>query len=314
MGVTTNGKAGAAKRPRGSSPGPERYRRIILGDAVDVLPTLPAAFARLVYIDPPFNTGVTQKRERVRVRRASGPGEREGFGGQRYDVERVLSAGAYEDDFEDYEAFLMPRIESALRCLTPDGSLIVHLDAHEVHYVKVALDRLLGRRRFMNEIVWSYDYGGRPKDRWPKKHDTLLWYALRPGRHVFHYDEIDRIPYLAPALVGAAKAERGKTPTDVWWNTIVPTSGHEKTGYPTQKPLGILNRVVRVHSSPGDVVLDFFAGSGTAGEAAATHGRGFVLVDNNEDAASVMARRLARFAPEHVGFSATPSPAEPDLW
>jgi site-specific DNA-methyltransferase (adenine-specific) len=178
----------------------------------------------------------------------------------------------------------------------------VHLDAREVHYVKVALDELLGRDSFMNEIIWAYDYGGRPKNRWPGKHDTILWYARDPNDYVFHHDAIDRIPYMAPQLVGAEKAARGKTPTDVWWHTIVPTSGREKTGYATQKPLGILSRIVAVHTDPGAVVLDFFAGSGTTGEAAALAGRGFVLVDQNPEAADIMARRLAAYQPELVGF------------
>jgi site-specific DNA-methyltransferase (adenine-specific) len=275
--------------------------KIILGDNAAVLPALPPAFARLVYIDPPFNTGVVQKRDRIRVTQAAGEGVRGGFAGRRYDVEKVAS-GSYQDDFEDFEGFLVPRIEVSLRCLLPDGSIFVHLDAREVHYIKVALDRLLGRERFMNEIVWAYDYGGRPKNRWPQKHDTILWYAMDPSNYVFNYDEMDRIPYMAPGLVSKEKAERGKTPTDVWWHTIVPTNGHEKTGYPTQKPLGILNRIIKVHTRPGDVVLDFFAGSGTTGQAAADNGRGFVLVDDNPEAVRIAASRLARFAPEHVGF------------
>jgi site-specific DNA-methyltransferase (adenine-specific) len=275
--------------------------RILLGDNAELLPGLPAAFARLIYIDPPFNTGKAQKRDRMLVSRSQGAGERGGFGGQRYDVERVASS-SYGDQFEDFEAFLMPRIASALRCLTPDGSLFVHLDYREVHYVKVALDRLLGRERFMNEIIWSYDYGGRPRNRWPAKHDTLLWYALDPAGYVFNYDAMDRIPYMAPGLVSKEKAERGKTPTDVWWHTIVPTNSREKTGYPTQKPLGILERVIKVHTCPGDVVLDFFAGSGTTGEAAARHGRGFVLIDDNPEAARIMGARLAHHEPECVGF------------
>jgi len=239
------------------------------------------------------------------VTASDGAGDRGGFGGRRYDVEKVES-GSYDDDFDDFESFLVPRIEAALRCLTPDGSLFVHLDYREVHYIKVGLDRLLGRDRFMNEIVWAYDYGGRPKNRWPAEHDTILWYALDPEKYVFNFDEMDRIPYMAPSLVGPEKAERGKTPTDVWWHTIVATSGHEKTGYPTQKPLGILNRVIKVHSLPGDVVLDFFGGSGTTGESAARHGRGFVLVDNNEEAVQIAAARLASFEPECVGFSIDP--------
>ncbi len=278
-------------------------KRIILGDNADVLPTLPSKFARLIYVDPPFNTGRVQKRDRITVAATGAAGDRGGFGGRRYAVERVEPSAAYDDRFDDFEAFLMPRIEASLRCLTDDGSLFVHLDAREVHYVKVALDRLLGRDHFMNEIIWAYDYGGRPKNRWPAKHDTILWYVRDPSAYVFNFEEMDRIPYMAPGLVSKEKAERGKTPTDVWWHTIVPTNGHEKTGYPTQKPLGVLNRVIKVHSRPGDVVLDFFGGSGTTGEAAAAHGRGFVLIDNHLDAVKIAATRLAAFAPECSGFS-----------
>jgi site-specific DNA-methyltransferase (adenine-specific) len=277
-------------------------KKIILGDNADVLPTLPEKFARLIYIDPPFNTGEVQKRDRMRVTATEGDGVRGGFGGRRYDVEKVES-GSYDDDFDDFEVFLMPRIEASLRCLASDGSLFVHLDYREVHHIKVALDKLLGRRRFINEIIWAYDYGGRPKNRWPAKHDTILWYALKPDDYVFNFDEMDRIPYMAPGLVGPEKAERGKTPTDVWWHTIVPTSGREKTGYPTQKPLGVLNRVIKVHSRPDDVVLDFFGGSGTTGEAAARHGRGFVLIDNNPEAVQVAATRLTDFHPDCEGFT-----------
>lgn len=278
-------------------------RKIVLGDNADVLPTLPNGFARLIYIDPPFNTGKAQRRDRIRVRTARDGGVRAGFGGRRYDVEKVAS-GSFQDDFDDFEAFLVPRVRSALRCLTPDGSLFVHLDYREVHYVKVALDRLFGGSdRFMNEIIWAYDYGGRPKNRWPAKHDTILWYALNPDEYVFNGDEMDRIPYMAPGLVTKEKAERGKTPTDVWWHTIVPTNGREKTGYPTQKPLGILNRVIKVHSRPGDVVLDFFGGSGTTAEAAALHERGFVLIDKNPEAVQIAAARLSAFRPECIGFS-----------
>lgn len=266
-------------------------KRIILGDNAAVLPTLPSAFARLIYIDPPFNTGRVQKRDRMRVVKSEGEGSRTGFSGKRYDVEKVES-GSYEDSFEDFESFLMPRVEASLRCLTEDGSLFVHLDYREVHYIKVALDKLLGRDRFMNEIIWSYDYGGRPKNRWPQKHDTILWYAMKPDDYVFNYDAIDRIPYMAPSLVSKEKAERGKTPTDVWWHTIVPTNGKEKTGYPTQKPLGVLNRIVKVHSQEGDIILDYFAGSGTTGEAAVRNGRGFVLVDRSEEAVRVMEKRF----------------------
>ena len=274
-------------------------RRIHLGENSRVLAELPAGFARLCYIDPPFNTGRVQARARMRVTATENGGERRGFGGRSYLVERRASA-TFADRFDDYCAFLLPRIELALRCLTRDASLFVHLDAREVHHVKVALDGLLGRDHFMNEIVWAYDYGARTKSRWPAKHDSILWYALDPARYVFRYEAMDRIPYLAPGLVTPEKAARGKTPTDVWWQTIVPTGSKEKTGYPTQKPLAILERIVKVHSEPGDVVLDFFAGSGTTGEAAAKHGRGFVLVDEKAAAVRIMAKRLAAYAPERM--------------
>lgn len=282
-------------------------RRIILADNADALPTLPAELARLIYIDPPFNTGRTQRRERIRVTASEEEGTREGFGGRRYAVEKLEGDASYSDRFDDFEGFLMPRIEAALRCLTPDGSLFVHLDYREVHYVKVALDRMLGRDRFMNEIIWAYDFGGRPKRRWPAKHDSILWYALNPDDYVFDFEAMDRIPYMAPGLVSKQKAARGKTPTDVWWHTIVSTTGREKTGYPTQKPLGVLERIVKVHSAPGDVVLDFFAGSGTTGEAAAMNDRGFVLIDDNPEATRIAATRLAAYAPECTGFTFDPS-------
>lgn len=268
---------------------------IILGDNLHVLPVLPEASVRLAYIDPPFNTGMTQRRTRITAV-ADPDGDRIGFGDARYRT-TAHEGPAYGDDVGDLVAYLLPRIERAIRCLTPDGSLMVHLDWREVHYVKVALDGLLGRRSFMNEIIWAYDFGGRSKSRWPTKHDTILWYALDPRSYVFDYDAIDRVPYMAPELVGPEKAKRGKTPTDVWWHTIVPTNGREKTGYPTQKPLGILNRIIRVHTEPGDTVLDFFAGSGTTGDAAASHGRKFVLVDEHREAVDLMSRRLAEYAP-----------------
>ena len=255
-----------------------------------MLPGLPAGFARLVYVDPPFNTGRTQKRRRISVR-ADDEGDRVGFGGRRY-AEVATESPAYIDRRDDYLPWLMTRIEAGLRCATDDASLFVHLDPRESHYVKVALDGLLGRDAFMNEIVWAYDFGGRSKKRWPAKHDVILWYARDRKRYVFDYDAMDRIPYMAPGLVSEEKAARGKTPTDVWWHTIVPTNGREKTGYPTQKPLGVLERIVKVHSRPGDTVLDFFAGSGTTGAAAARNDRRFVLVDESAEAIAVMRERL----------------------
>jgi len=272
-------------------------KRIVLAESLDGLRALPSAFARLVYIDPPFNTGKLQHRRRIRVTADARRGVRAGFGDKRY-REREVPSPSFDDRIgSEYVDWLVTRVRAAIRCTTDDASFFVHLDAREVHYVKVALDGLFGREHFMNEIVWAYDYGARSKRRWPAKHDTILWYVRDPERYVFRYDAMDRIPYMAPGLVGAAKAARGKTPTDVWWHTIVPTNGREKTGYPTQKPLGILERIVKVHSEPGDVVLDFFAGSGTTGAAAAKHGRGFVLIDRSPAAVQLMKKRLHAEAP-----------------
>ena len=274
-------------------------KRIVFGDNLEVLRALPGACARLIYIDPPFNTGRAQKRTRLRTSRDEA-GDRTGFQGRRYGTE-VLGSAAWPDDFADYLGFLAPRLEEARRVLAPDGSLFFHIDSREAHYCKVLLDEVFGRDSFVNEIIWAYDYGGRPKKRWPAKHDTIFWYAVDPSRYVFRYDDIDRVPYMAPGLVGPAKTARGKTPTDVWWNTIVSPTGKEKTGYPTQKPLKILERIVRVHSDPGDLVVDFFAGSGTTGEAAARSGRGYLLVDANPEAIVIMARRLSWDEPEFAG-------------
>jgi site-specific DNA-methyltransferase (adenine-specific) len=265
-------------------------REILCADNLKVLRSLEAGSIRLIYVDPPFNTGHKQSRTRIRTVRDEA-GDRTGFAGRRYRTE-VIGVRSFEDAFDDYLAFLEPRLVEAHRVLSRDGSMFLHLDPRESHYAKVLMDRVFGRESFINEIVWAYDYGARPKKRWPAKHDVILWYAKDPSRYVFHYDAIDRIPYLAPNLVGAEKAARGKTPTDVWWQTIVPTNSKERTGYPTQKPRALLERIVRVHSDPGDVVLDFFAGSGTTGAAAARLGRGYLLVDSSKAACAIARKRL----------------------
>jgi len=273
-------------------------KRIVLGDCLDVLTGLPEGSARLVYLDPPFNTGRVQTRTRLRTVRDPA-GDRSGFKGERYRTQ-VLGSRAWNDAYEDYLGFLEPRLTAARRALAADGSLFFHIDPREAHYCKVLLDELFGRASFLNEIVWAYDYGARSRRRWPAKHDVIFWYARDPAHYVFRYDDIDRIPYLAPDLVSPEKASRGKTPTDVWWQTIVSPTGKEKTGYPTQKPVRILERIVRVHSDPGDLVVDPFAGSGTTGEAAARLGRDYLLVDENPEAVRVMAERLAWDGPEVV--------------
>ncbi len=264
------------------------------GDNLAVLRGLPAGSIDLIYIDPPFNTGKAQARTRIRAVRDEEEGDRVGFAGRRY---RTIKIGtqAFADLFDDYLAFLEPRLREGFRVLKPDGSFFFHIDYREVHYCKVLLDQIFGRASFMNEIIWAYDYGARTKRRWPAKHDTILWYAKNPKKYQFNLEACDRIPYMAPDLVGPAKAARGKTPTDTWWHTIVSPNGREKTGYPTQKPLGILSRIVLVHSRPGDLLLDFFAGSGSFGEAAARLDRRAILIDNNPMAMRVMQERLAPY-------------------
>ena len=269
-------------------------RRVIHADNLEALADVRDESASLVYIDPPFNTGRTQSRTTTRTVRDEAAGDRTGFQGKRYRTIKLGSSG-YSDTFDDYLGFLEPRFREAWRVLKPDGSFFLHVDYREVHYCKVLLDRLFGRESFINEIIWAYDYGARSRSRWPAKHDNILWYAKDPQDYTFRYDDIDRIPYMAPGLVGPEKAARGKTPTDVWWHTIVSPNGKEKTGYATQKPLGIIERIVRVHTHPGDLVIDFFAGSGTVGEAAARLGRDFILIDHNPEAIRVMAKRLAPY-------------------
>lgn len=269
--------------------------QISFGDNLPILKSLPSASVTLIYIDPPFNTGKAQARMHLQTVRDEN-GDRTGFKGQRYRTVRI-GQRAFADAFgssDEFLAFLEPRLIEAKRLLTPNGSLYFHIDYREVHYCKILLDQIFGRECFLNEIIWAYDYGARTRKKWPPKHDNILWYAKDPDNYIFNYEEIERIPYMAPSLVGPEKAARGKTPTDTWWITIVSPTGNEKTGYPTQKPLALLKRIIQASSCPGDTVLDFFAGSGTTGEAAYQLGRKFILIDNNPEALEVMQRRLAK--------------------
>ncbi|HEV3093104.1 MAG TPA: site-specific DNA-methyltransferase [Solirubrobacteraceae bacterium] len=281
-----------AAPPLADAPTPARLREntIHLADNMAVLPTLADASVQLIYTDPPFNTGKTQTRRTLKA--VSDPdGERTGFQGRRYRT-RLLSESRYRDAFEDYLTFLEPRLLQAHRLLHPTGTLYFHIDYREAHYCKLLLDEIFGRDCFLNELIWAYDYGARSKRRWPAKHDTILVYVKDPS--AYHYDAqaVDREPYMAPGLVTAEKAARGKLPTDVWWHTIVPTGGAEKTGYPTQKPEGIVRRMVQASTRPGDWCLDFFAGSGTLGAVADRLDRRYVLIDSNPEAVDVMRRRL----------------------
>lgn len=266
---------------------------IYFDDNLEILRQIESESIDLIYIDPPFNTGKVQQRTRIRTV-SDEQGDRTGFDKRRYRTIKLATTG-YNDSFDDFLGFIEPRIMEAKRILTKNGSLFFHLDYREIHYCKVLIDKIFGRASFINEIIWSYDYGARSRRKWSAKHDNILWYAKDPANYTFNYDEIDRIPYMAPGLVGEEKARIGKTPTDVWWNTIVSPNGKEKTGYATQKPLGILNRIVQVHSRPGDKLCDFFAGSGSFGEAAYKAGRDCILVDNNPQAIEVMKKRFAGF-------------------
>jgi site-specific DNA-methyltransferase (adenine-specific) len=264
----------------------------VLADNLAVLATLPDSCLDLVYVDPPFNTGRRRSLQRLETIRDDVAGDRVGFQDARYRTVR-LGRLSFDDVHDDYLAFLEPRLREIRRALKPEGSLYFHVDYREVHYCKVLLDAIFGRDCFLNEIIWAYDYGGRSKRRWPPKHDDILLYVRDPKRYYFDLEAVPRIPYLAPKLVGPAKAARGKLPTDAWFNTIVPTSGRERTGYPTQKPLAILRRIVQASCPPGGLVADFFAGSGTTGAAAYALGRRFLLVDSNPAAVATMRRRFA---------------------
>lgn len=275
-----------------------KTNQLHLGDNLEILSQFPSESVQLIYIDPPFNTGRVQRRG-DQVTKRSETGGRVGFKGQRYEVVKstVLS---YDDEFADYWAFLEPRLEQAWRLLTDSGTLYLHLDYREAHYAKVLLDALFGRECFLNEIIWAYDYGAKAQNRWPAKHDTILVYVKNPKTYYFNNSEVDREPYMAPGLVTAEKREAGKLPTDVWWHTIVSPTGKEKTGYPTQKPMGILRRIIQASSKPGDVVLDFFAGSGTTGAVAAELGRYFVMIDKNPESITVISNRLDAAAVSYV--------------
>lgn len=266
---------------------------------------MPSSSVDLIYIDPPFNTGKVQGRTQIKTIRAEN-GDRTGFQGRRYQTVKI-GMMAFTDIFDDYLAFLEPRLIEASRVLARHGTLYFHIDYREVHYSKVLLDAIFGRECFLNEVIWAYDYGGRTKKKWPAKHDNILVYVKSPDHYTFNCDAIDRIPYMAPGLVGPEKAIRGKLPTDVWWHTIVPTNSKEKLSYPTQKPLAILKRIVQASSNPGDLVLDFFAGSGTTGAVCLALGRRFILIDNNEQALQAMARRFDGVPGiEWVGFDPRP--------
>jgi DNA modification methylase len=276
---------------------------LIAGDNASILARLPVGAFDLVYMDPPFNTGRTQARRTLETVPDS-DGDRVGFGGKRYSS-RLLQTLSYDDAFADYLGFLEPRVRRARALLAPHGTLYFHIDYREAHYCKLLLDEVFGRDAFLNELIWTYDYGAKPRRRWPAKHDTILVYVRTPGAHHFDADAVEREPYMAPGLVSAEKAARGKRPTDVWFHTIVPTNSREKTGYPTQKPEGVLRRIVAASSRPGGWCLDPFAGSGTVGAVCQELGRRFVLIDSNPVAIDVMRERLGPVSPARAPAART---------
>jgi site-specific DNA-methyltransferase (adenine-specific) len=263
---------------------------ILLGDNLPLLRELEDGSVQMVYADPPFNTGRTQARKTLETV-ANANGDRTGFAGRRY-ATTLLAESSYKDRFEDYLGFLEPRLTEIRRVLAPEGTLYLHLDYREAHYTKLLLDELFGRECFLNELIWAYDYGAKPRNRWPQKHDTILVYVRDPDRYLFDADAVDREPYMAPGLVTPEQRERGKRPTSVMWHTIVSPTGREKTGYPTQKPEGLIRRFVQASSRPGDLCLDPFAGSGTLGAVAAQLGRRYLLMDESPEAVAVMKARL----------------------
>ncbi|HMD90205.1 MAG TPA: site-specific DNA-methyltransferase [Anaerolineaceae bacterium] len=281
--------------------------RIFYEDNLAILRKIESGSINLIYIDPPFNTGKKQSRTQIRTVKSEN-GDRKGFKGNIYETV-LLGTKEYEDDYGEsfIKEFIEPRLVEAYRILAKNGSLYFHIDYREVHYCKILLDKIFGRECFINEIIWAYDYGGKSKTRWPTKHDNILFYAKDPEDYIFNAHAIDREPYMAPGLVGPEKAANGKLPTDTWWHTIVGTNSKERTGYPTQKPLGVINRIVQASSLPGQTVLDFFAGSGTIGESCLRLGRNFILIDNNPIALEVMAKRFPKSSEiEWINFDPTP--------
>lgn len=264
--------------------------KIILSDNLTALKLIPDESVDLIYIDPPFNTGIKQKRTFTKTIKSE-DGNRIGYKDQKYKTINV-SSNEFEDKFDDFCSFIEPSIKEAYRILKPNGSFYFHLDYREIHYCKVLIDSIFGRQNFINEIIWNYDYGARSKKKWPNKHNNILFYAKDASNYIFNYDQMDRIPYLAPGLVGKEKAEKGKTPTSCWWITIVSPTGKEKAGYPTQKPLKLLDRIIKVSSPEGGMVLDFFAGSGTTGVSAYNNGRNFILIDKNPEAIKIIKSRF----------------------
>lgn len=246
---------------------------------------------QLIYLDPPFGTG------KVYAAR---------IGGERCRPARAVDA--YRDDlaFDAYLRWLGDRLALMRDLLHETGTLYVHLDWHAVHYVKVALDRLFGRQRFLNELIWCYHGPSPIRSAFKRKHDTILVYT-RSADYFFDADAV-RVPYdptTVKTFASSPKAgfgktpdlARGKVPEDWWYFPVVARVHTERVGYETQKPTALLDRIIKASSRPGDLVGDFFAGSGTTGVVAARLGRNVALVDRNPVAVEKTLLRLADLSP-----------------
>lgn len=256
--------------------------RIIRADNLTFMARLPGQCCDLIYVDPPFCTG----KERTR-----------GDGRHKF-------ADHWPGGLKAYLDFLQPRLEQMHRILKPAGSLYVHLDWRAVHYVKVLLDDIFGEGQFLNEIIWSYRTGGLSKRWFARKHDTILLYARQAGKHKFkvlragafrtdgmNFDEQGR-PYKQTRAGRLYFHPDGPALTDVWEIPFLSTVSLERTGYPTQKPEALLERIIEASSEPGDLVADFFCGSGTTAAVAKRLGRRWLTCDISPEAVRMARKRV----------------------
>lgn len=264
-------------------PSLESIRRVsVLGENMSVMRNLPSEFINLIYADPPFFTNKHYSH---------------GMSGD------AVFSDKWDGGLSAYLAWIRPRLREMRRVLRIDGSIYVHIDWHAAHYVKTIMDEIFGYRNFLNEIIWHYhDPGGTVRDRFKKKHDTILLYARDAGKHAFYTDAV-REKYssgtLNQAKMGHVSFGRrtkvnklGKVPEDVWELSIINSQAKERNGYPTQKPEALLERIIKASSLPGDVVADFFSGSGTTAAVAEKLGRRWIVSDIAQAGIEMLDRRI----------------------
>jgi DNA modification methylase len=262
-------------------PTPDVENRLILGDNLAIMSALLPEYEgriNLIYADPPF---FTNRKYPARIGR--------GEDSRKPNKWRLIEG--YHDHWDDLDAyldFLYQRLAVMYRLLAPNGTLYLHLDWHADSYARLLLDELFGPEHLLNEIIWAY-HGPSPIRRaFNRKHDTILAY-VKSGDYTFNVDAV-REPYnknTVKTFKSSPKAgfgkvpdlERGKVPEDWWYFPVVARLHNERTGYPTQKPVGLLERIVLASSNSGDIVADFFCGSGTTPFVAAKHERRFIACD-----------------------------------